>query len=257
MSNNKVYWTDPLTKKSYHAGGILFYNQDGFYAVKDVNRQMCIEYNDFGGKFVYEDMNIYGTIARELCEKSYQLCQLVPEFVRRLSLIFPPFDLNDEPERYYSLCVDLNDKLLEEEKQSSSSCIVKFDSDKFSQAKKTIIEECGNFKGRLFRELEFIKFDEAYNYPLGFRLEIILSELNKRLKKNTSSFSETTYLESQEISVVGNGVDYQKEIKRVKDEITQKGTINDNEKSLEDIVFDSVRGHFEKIKLQNDKTAIV
>lgn len=63
----------------FSAGGIIPYDSDGLYVISEKG-----EYNDIGGRFRYEDINIYATIAREFREETYHSCDLR---VKDISLI--------------------------------------------------------------------------------------------------------------------------------------------------------------------------
>lgn len=65
----KFFWIDPITRKKFQSGGILFYNDKGFWSI--LEEKKCKEYTDFGGKYNFEDGHIIRCIKRELEEESF------------------------------------------------------------------------------------------------------------------------------------------------------------------------------------------
>lgn len=59
-------WTDPYDQKEYMAGGILLFDAVGFWCVREAKGL-----SDMGGRYHFEDNNIFGCIAKELREESF------------------------------------------------------------------------------------------------------------------------------------------------------------------------------------------
>lgn len=61
--------------KAICAGGIIFYQQDGFWLLKELTYSPVLNFNfnytDPGGKYEYADVNIYNCIIREFNEETY------------------------------------------------------------------------------------------------------------------------------------------------------------------------------------------
>ena len=53
-----------------HAGGILFYDDKGIWVIKEYHKDIY-KISDPGGKYTFEDCNIYATIVREFNEETY------------------------------------------------------------------------------------------------------------------------------------------------------------------------------------------
>jgi hypothetical protein len=71
----KDYWVDPKTGYHFTGGGILFFDDVGIWTVGEMQGG-TIEYTDPGGRYNYNDCNIWGTIRRELWEETYGMCDL-------------------------------------------------------------------------------------------------------------------------------------------------------------------------------------
>lgn len=115
---SRYRYQDPKTGHRFASGGILFYDSEGVWVIAEKDgssRSAGIVYNDMGGRYTYEDGNIYASIARELREETYGLCELLVTEVRHLTENFRPVYVNghDGKPAYFSLPVDLNRLSLE------------------------------------------------------------------------------------------------------------------------------------------------
>lgn len=75
VRNEKPRWTEPDTGYSLTAGGILFYDDDGIWVISE-REGKGVNYTDIGGKYMFEDGDIYAAIKRELAEETYQTVEL-------------------------------------------------------------------------------------------------------------------------------------------------------------------------------------
>lgn len=176
FNRNKPGWTDSLNdNKLYQAGGILFYDENGFialYELKDNKKH----YTDFGGKFNQDDVNIYGTIARELSEESFQLLQFLPQQIKQLSKKYPPLKLPKQLSTYYSLCIPISEAF-------KTSKQIDFSPQVYQQAKFLALRECGDFGNRTkLLNMIFIKFSQVRKFKISYRLRHILQSLTERIK---------------------------------------------------------------------------
>jgi len=88
----KPYTNERKKKFRYHdnngrqltAAGIVFYDDTGIWCIleREKGRLVC---SDIGGKYTFEDCDIYSTIARELREETYNCCELTHSQVVELS----------------------------------------------------------------------------------------------------------------------------------------------------------------------------
>lgn len=86
----KFRWRDPASGTLFSAGGILFYDHEGFWTIAEATSRHDVEYTDPGGRYTFEDGSIYATIARELREESYGLCEILRSEVEDLASRYPP-----------------------------------------------------------------------------------------------------------------------------------------------------------------------
>jgi hypothetical protein len=71
----KFRWQDPATGHALTAGGILFYDDLGVWVIGEKDKNGIV-YTDIGGRYTYEDGNIWTTIRRELYEETYGTCEM-------------------------------------------------------------------------------------------------------------------------------------------------------------------------------------
>jgi len=78
MNNNKL-----------GGGGIFFYgiqdNEKGIWVAEETTQSGNIKYNDFGGKYDYNDGDIFATIVREFREETYNTCEISYKDIKTLS----------------------------------------------------------------------------------------------------------------------------------------------------------------------------
>ncbi len=69
--NNRFWWKDQ--KGLLHSGGgLLIYDDNGIWVISETKNQGSKqEYTDIGGRYRFEDCDIYQTIAREFEEETY------------------------------------------------------------------------------------------------------------------------------------------------------------------------------------------
>lgn len=67
--NKKYRWHDPQGRQ-LTAGGILPYDENGVWVILEKKKDN-LELSDMGGKYHFEDGDIFCTMAREFCEELY------------------------------------------------------------------------------------------------------------------------------------------------------------------------------------------
>jgi len=92
-SRKKFRWHDPDTGYTLTAGGILFYDDQGVWVIGEKDKN-GIMYTDIGGRYAFEDGNIWVTIRRELYEETYGICEMLTRDVMALSKKFSPIYVN-------------------------------------------------------------------------------------------------------------------------------------------------------------------
>lgn len=95
------------------ASGIIFYNEQGVWIIKEKASKIVYEYNDPGGKYERYDKDIYECAVREFSEETYnsvnfnstKLYKLLDE--NKVIKTYPLLDKNKKP-NYLSLLINLN-----------------------------------------------------------------------------------------------------------------------------------------------------
>ena len=113
----KFKWHDLSTGYTLTAGGILFYDDQGIWVIGEKDRSGIV-YTDIGGRYTYEDGNIWVTISRELREETYGTCELFASEIVSLSKKHPPVYVNGHENRpvYMCLVIPIVELMLESRK---------------------------------------------------------------------------------------------------------------------------------------------
>ena len=106
LQPKKFTWRDPKTGHSFAAGGILFYDDEGVWTVGEMEKGEVV-YTDIGGKYTFEDGNIYATISRELREETYGVCEIFAKDIEELCQTYPPVYINGNHAVPVYLCLVL------------------------------------------------------------------------------------------------------------------------------------------------------
>lgn len=80
MKSNKQCWLDSNGRK-FSAGGILIGDAEGLYLVGEVEKGV-VSYGDIGGRYMFEDCNIWATIRRELYEETYGIVDVLVKDIK-------------------------------------------------------------------------------------------------------------------------------------------------------------------------------
>jgi len=70
VKKNKECWYDPDKNANISAGGLLIYNDEGVWLIKEMKKNK-INYTDPGGRYRFEDCHIHNCIIREFNEETY------------------------------------------------------------------------------------------------------------------------------------------------------------------------------------------
>jgi hypothetical protein len=100
----KFKWHDPDTGYTLTAGGILFYDDQGMWLIGEKDKSGVV-YTDIGGRYAYEDGNIWAAIARELREETYGLCEMFVSDVISLAKKYPPVYVNGHGNQPVYVCL--------------------------------------------------------------------------------------------------------------------------------------------------------
>lgn len=70
VKKNKELWYDPEKDAKISAGGLLIYDDNGIWLIKEKKKNK-ITYTDPGGRYRFEDCHIHNCIIREFNEETY------------------------------------------------------------------------------------------------------------------------------------------------------------------------------------------
>jgi len=90
--NEKYSWDDGQGRQ-LSAGGILPYDSEGIWVIGEKAKNEII-YTDIGGKYQYQDGDIYKTVAREFGEELYHSSNMTREQVMKISKMVGPMYVN-------------------------------------------------------------------------------------------------------------------------------------------------------------------
>jgi hypothetical protein len=165
----KYRWHDLKTGFCFTAGGILFYDEVGIWTIIETDKNGAV-YNDIGGKYTFEDGNIWTTIRRELCEETYGLCDLLVSEVKELGEKYPPVYINghDGSPTYACIVAPLS---------AAPPGRINMDSELFRERRRATLDENPETPPPFYSPvlLTRLTFDELNNVRLGFRLKRILA----------------------------------------------------------------------------------
>jgi hypothetical protein len=102
-----------VSQRLIHAGGIILYDDNGFWVIKEFHKD-TFKYSDPGGKYNYCDCNIIATIVREFNEETYyafpisysDIYNLIPK--NKIKFIYTCYNKLSNP-TYLCIAVHLND----------------------------------------------------------------------------------------------------------------------------------------------------
>jgi len=92
-TNRKFRWHDGQGRQ-LTAGGLLPYDGNGVWLVGEQDRENSIEWTDLGGRYEFEDGDIFKTIAREVGEELYHSSELLHRDIVFFSQRYAPVYVN-------------------------------------------------------------------------------------------------------------------------------------------------------------------
>lgn len=107
----KFKWSDGQGRQ-LTAGGILPYDEKGIWTVTETRDGELVE-TDIGGKYRFEDCDIYQTIAREVNEELYFSSELTRKNVLDISRTFNPVYINGHRHQPVYICYPVHISYLE------------------------------------------------------------------------------------------------------------------------------------------------
>ncbi len=166
----KWWWKNPQGK-FVAAAGILIFDDEGIWVVveKSRNGDGTFEYSDFGGKYDWNDGDIYATISREFREELYNTNEISYSTVKELSTTpssKKKFIYRMNKGKYF--CLIVHNSLVSD---------IELDNLKV-QIKREEIIKSNEIHQHLYRteKIKHLNFDELNKYTtkMSYRLSIIL-----------------------------------------------------------------------------------
>ncbi len=169
----KYRWHDPNSDDQITAGGILFYDDTGFWAVGEIDdaTNNTITYTDPGGRYTPEDGTIWTAIRRELYEETYGVCDFLVKDIIEWSKKYGVIKVDGHLKKpvYVCLCVPV-----------SAVPDLKFDTELFITNRNKLLLQNPyapthiHFKPVVLQKISYAEA-ETHKYKLSYRLKSILS----------------------------------------------------------------------------------
>ena len=173
----KFRWHDGEGRK-LSAGGILPYDKGGVWVIREKNKDnsKITEVTDMGGKYQFEDCDIFGTAAREFCEELYYSTLISRDDVELFS--HTPVYINGHDRRPAYVCYLIGVEELE-------ACGAFLSIDAFDRKRQAALKSNPNVPSSYFSSLslEYILYEDLFYHKLSYRLKKILDCLPERKKK--------------------------------------------------------------------------
>lgn len=180
----KYVYEDNVGRK-LKAGGILIYDDDGIWVIKEIYKD-TFKICDPGGKYTFEDCDIISTIAREFCEETYfsfplnywELKKLIE--TNKAKVMYVCHDSNYNPS-YMSILInikDLNDELKSIFKDNPSEL--------FNKNREITLKHNNSINPSFYSSIDFIYIlnENIRDYKIHYRLNQILQGTNFLTNKN-------------------------------------------------------------------------
>ncbi len=110
----KFRWHDG-NGRQLTAGGLLPYDENGIWVIGEQKKNGSLEWTDPGGKYKFEDCDIYTTISREFCEELYHSTELTRSQVIKFASHNSPIYVNGYCSRPVYVCYTVPLNELQEE----------------------------------------------------------------------------------------------------------------------------------------------
>lgn len=107
----KFRWHDGYGRE-LTAGGLLPYDENGIWVIGEKNKNGKVEWTDPGGKYKYEDCDIYTTISREFSEELYYSTVLSRFAILNIAKTHGPIYVNGHENKPVYICYPVNANIL-------------------------------------------------------------------------------------------------------------------------------------------------
>ena len=195
-SSKKFRWYDEQGRQ-LTAGGLLPYDDRGVWVIgEQKTRDGEIEWTDPGGKYKFEDCDIYTTISREFSEELYHSSSISRECILNIKKTNTPTYVNGHRGTPVYICYIVHTDELKKYQ-------VKLDPDLFLRYRQKTLSGNPNVPPEYYSsvKLKHILFSEIGNVNLSYRLKRILryGTLSNKLPSNIS-LSRSTSPDTEETS---------------------------------------------------------
>jgi hypothetical protein len=187
VHQRKFRWRCP-DGNEYAAGGIVFYDEEGLWVVAEVSR-MGLEYTDIGGKYVFEDCNVWEAIRRELYEETYGTIDVTTSTIRAASET--SVKMMDGKGNPHYICIVAPTSILGTQLP---------DPDAFDVARMQVLKENPHVAITQYKQVKLVKLpfdklrggeDVVFSVRLKTMLPSILLRIRRALDEPRETISET------------------------------------------------------------------
>lgn len=165
-THEKYRWHDPVNNVQLTAAGLLLYDDVGVWVIGEMEKGRVV-YTDPGGKYNFEDGDIYATIAREFCEETYHSSEITRSKIIELSCHHPPVYVRGHHNFPVYVCYVV----------PLTETGVTIDPDLFQRQRSQVLANNPRVPQGCYKavELKRIPYAELKTAPLSYRLNRILS----------------------------------------------------------------------------------
>lgn len=185
----KFRWRDGKGRQ-LTAGGLLPYDDNGIWAIGEKKtKDGIIEWTDPGGKYKFEDCDIYNTIAREFSEELYYSANISRETILQIKDTQVPVYVNGHQSKPVYICYIVHVDKLEEYG-------IKLDPELFLDYREKALISNPDVPPEYYSsvELKYIPFENIEEVTLSYRLRRILKYgiLSDKLESSGDTLSRST-----------------------------------------------------------------
>jgi len=174
--NTKFKWKPSKDKEmTLTAGGLLPFDDRGIWVIGEYNKTnpKILEYTDFGGRYNFEDGDIFATIAREFNEETYHSSEITRKQVLKLSKLFENVYIDGYHHKPVYICMIVPTTALR-------LLDISLDKDKFAERRAIVLNQNPDVPRKYYRpqELLYITYKDIQDdkYRLSNRLKCILEK---------------------------------------------------------------------------------
>jgi len=167
----KYRWFDGKGRQ-LTAGGILPYDDEGIWVIGERDKSGLI-YTDAGGKYQFEDGDVFKTIARELGEETYHTCEMTRSQVLDLYNTYQPVYVNGHKNRPVYICLVVPTTALPSLEFDETALSAKFEKARQEVLKGNPMVPPDHYRSAVIQRLTFKRIG-AGEYRLSYRLKRVL-----------------------------------------------------------------------------------